>query len=602
MGIFDFSELPLNPGEKHPKCVGTIQSVDNGRVYLDVASSEKLQLLRIGSLTAIPGGVGRHIVAIVSRIWRRQPNKESNPDSANLPDDTASPPGVPENNGALLTLVGCIRERKEGPVFSRSMDDLPGIDEDVYLLADKNLHNFMNVVSATSKTAQTTPLHFGQFSLDLQASAYLDGNKLFQRHTALLGSTGSGKSWAVARILEQASQLPDTNIVLFDLHGEYGSLDYAKHYRIAGPADLAEPEENVLFLPYWLLSFEEMQALFVERSEFTAHNQSLVIHQAVTNCKKAVLEQEKRQDVLAQFTIDSPVPFSLEDVVAHLEYLNTEKVEGANNKPKQGDFFGQFSRLLARLASKGSDRRYGFMYQAPDEWQDYTALHRLAETLLGFGSGADEQPKGVKVLDLSEVPTDVLPVVIGTMTRLVYALQFWTPAELRHPILIACDEAHLYLPKSQNANPLERAAVESVERIAKEGRKYGVGLMVISQRPSDVSETVLSQFNNVITLRLTNPSDQTTVKKLLPDCFGDLMQMLPLMDIGEAVVVGDAVLLPARIKISEPDAKPTSSTIDFWDEWGGKHARSPEFYAIISENLRRQGRLDGLPPATKSAD
>ncbi|MDY0190827.1 MAG: ATP-binding protein [Desulfuromonas sp.] len=592
MSLFDFSEAELNKGEKHPKSIGTVQSVDNGRVFVQISSGEKLQLLRIGSLVAIPGGVGRYIIGHASRIWRHQPKIEkiSKEGAGDEAEDLFS--AIPENNGAMLTLLGCIRDRAEGPRFSRSMDDLPGIDEEVFLLADKNLHDFMNVVSATSKTAQKTPLHFGQFSLDTTASAFLDGNKLFQRHAALLGSTGSGKSWAVARILEQANQLPDTNVVLFDLHGEYKSLPYAKHYRIAGAADLSSPSEQVLFLPYWLLSYEEMQALFVEKSEFTAQNQSLVIHNAVRDQKKERLAAESKTAVLNQFTINSPVPFDLQKVLEHLQMLNVQMVPGVN-KDKQGPYFGDFSRLIPRIEGKISDRRYGFMYQAPDEWHSYEALHLLAKKLLGFGKDGAVST-GIKIIDLSEVPVDVLPVVIGTLSRLIYSLQFWTPSDKRHPILIACDEAHLYLPKAQNSNPLERAAVESVERIAKEGRKYGVGLMVISQRPSDVSETILSQCNNVISLRLTNPGDQQTVRKLLPDSLGEIMQMLPLMDVGEAVVVGDAVLLPARIRVTEPNHKPLSATIDFWDEWGKTEAQEDNLYAVISENLRRQERLTSL--------
>lgn len=593
MSLFDFFEAEINPGEIHPKCIGTVQSVDNGRVFVQIASGEKLQLLRIGSLVAIPGGVGRYIIGHASRIWRHQPKVEKAQAETGAKDDVQdiyAP--IPENNGALLTLLGCIRDRADGPRFSRSMDDLPGIDEEVFLLADKNLHDFMNVVSASSKTAQTTPLHFGQFSLDTTASAYLDGNKLFQRHAALLGSTGSGKSWAVARILEQASKLPDTNIVLFDLHGEYKELPYAAQYKIAGPPDLADPSQDILFLPYWLLSNEEIQALFVEKSEFTAQNQSLIIHNTVKELKKSQLEKEGKEEVLKQFTINSPVPFNIEDVIKQLNELNEQMVAGSKGE-KQGPYFGQFSRLIPRIEGKKTDRRYGFMFQAPEKWHSYEALHSLAKTLLGFGK-KENLSSGIKIIDFSEVPTDVLPVVVGTLARLIYTLQFWTPFEKRHPVLIACDEAHLYLPKLQNTNPLERAAVESVERIAKEGRKYGVGLMVISQRPSDVSETILSQCNNVISLRLTNPSDQNTVRKLLPDSLGDIMQMLPLMDVGEAVVVGDAVLLPARIKVTAPDAKPLSATIDFWDEWGNADPREDALYAIIAENLRRQERLDSL--------
>lgn len=154
--------------------------------------------------------------------------------------------------------------------------------------------------------------------------------------------------------------------------------------------------------------------------------------------------------------------------------------------------------------------------------------------------------------------------------------------------LIVCDEAHLYLPKKDGKNPVEQRAVENFEKIAKEGRKYGVALMIVSQRPSDVSSTILSQCNNIIALRLTNSDDQATVRKLMPESLDGLMDMLPILDIGEALVVGDAVLLPSRIRIQPPNEKPLSATIDFWDEWT-KLPETPDFVKAV-ENMRRQNR------------
>ena len=153
---------------------------------------------------------------------------------------------------------------------------------------------------------------------------------------------------------------------------------------------------------------------------------------------------------------------------------------------------------------------------------------------------------------------------------------------------MVCDEAHLYLPKKEGQNPIELRAIEAFEKIAKEGRKYGVALFVISQRPSDVSTTVLSQCNNVIALRLTNGEDQATVKKLMPESLESLLDVLPIMDIGEGLVVGDAVLLPSRVRITEPIEKPLSATIDFWTEWQ-KNADDPDFVRAV-ENMRKQGR------------
>jgi DNA helicase HerA-like ATPase len=161
------------------------------------------------------------------------------------------------------------------------------------------------------------------------------------------------------------------------------------------------------------------------------------------------------------------------------------------------------------------------------------------------------------------------------------------PDEKRHPVALVCDEAHIYLPR-EKGNPNQERAVESFEKIAKEGRKYGVALLVISQRPSDVSATILSQCNNVVALRLTNAQDQEAVRKVMPESLAGFMDMLPILDIGEALVVGDAVLLPSRICVNLPSELPLSATVDFWSKWSRKDA-SPD-WTLAAENMRRQRR------------
>jgi len=439
----------------------------------------------------------------------------------------------------------------------------------------------MGVISSVS--VHENALNIGTYTLDEKAETYLDGNKFFQRHAALLGSTGSGKSWAVASILEKASKLPSANIVLFDLHGEYSTLEYAKHIRIAGPNDLESTGDDILFLPYWLLNFEEMQEMFIDRSEFSAHNQVMVFQDAVSVAKKRSLEKEDKTEILKSFTIDSPIPFSLNEVIQTIKDLNEEMEQGQRGL-KQGKFFGQFSRLLVRLNSRITDKRYGFIFQAHDKYHAYEALHAIAKNLLGF----ENEEKGIKVIDFSEVPSDILPVIVGLVARIIYQTQFWMDAKKRQPIAFVCDEAHRYLPRDQNVNPFERRALINFERIAKEGRKYGVALLIVSQRPSEVSTTILTQCNNFIALRLTNSEDQGVVKRLMPDSMGALMDILPMLDVGEAVVVGDAVLLPTRVKLHAPTYKPTSATINFWDEWNKEDAQSEIVKAV--ENMRRQSR------------
>ena len=295
------------------------------------------------------------------------------------------------------------------------------------------------------------------------------------------------------------------------------------------------------------------------------------------------LREFNRTEILDAYTLDSPVPFTVENVIGQLRELDQQMVEGSR-APRQGPFYGQFSRLIVRLESKISDKRYGFLFSAPPAAHEYQAMAELMKRLMDFSKAETK----IKVIDFSEVPAEILPVIVGLVARLIYQVQFWTDPEERNPIAFVCDEAHTYLPNKDGRDPIERRAIENFEKIAKEGRKYGVAMLVVSQRPSDVSPTILSQCNNIMSLRLTNSTDQATVKRLMPESLAGLMDTLPILDIGEALVVGDAVLLPSRIRINPPNEKPLSATIDFWDEWS-KDTPAPDFAKSV-ENMRRQNR------------
>ncbi|MFH1931457.1 MAG: ATP-binding protein [Pseudomonadota bacterium] len=566
-----------------PAYLGSVLQVDTRRVLIN-AEDEHLIRASIGKLVTLRRGAADDwLIGMVDRIVRQivtadTTEKDGAPEKI---DDNGIPPS--SGNNITVTLVGMVRwnAEKAQHEFTRSLLDLPDIGQDCFVLKGDSLKAFMGLLVKKGDTAQA--LEIGKYALDLDATAYLDGDKFFQRHAALLGSTGSGKSWTVATILERAARLPSANLIVFDLHGEYRELSYADHLRIPGPDDLgtvATPE--LLYLPYWLMNCEELTAMFVESSEFTAHNQTLVFQDTVFAEKKKILEAEKKTEVLNSFTIDSPVPFDLGIVVAEIRRLNEEMVQGARGL-KQGSFFGQFSRFLARIAGKLRDRRYGFLFQAPEELHSYEAFHGVGKQLLEF----TRKNGRIKVVDFSEVPSDVLPVMLGIVGRLIYYLQFWMPDEKRHPVALVCDEAHIYLPRDKG-NPNQQRAVESFEKIAKEGRKYGVSLMIVSQRPSDVSDTILSQCNNVMALRLASSNDISAVKNMMSESMTSFIDILPVLDIGEALVVGDAVLLPSRILINKPDEKPLSATIDFWTEWSRKDV-SPD-WVLAAENMRRQRR------------
>lgn len=585
MSIFDF---------RAEDAIGEVRSVETSKLIVRVTNTEKIQRARVGRLVTVQCSGDEWLIGMIDKIWRHPVEVEEDL-AGNMDHDILINELPVEENGMWVSLIGTYREREgsKKDVFSRAVAHLPEINRPVYPIEDMALQNFMGLISGYSQESTTRPLKIGTYALDGKALAFLDGDKFFQRHAAVLGSTGSGKSWAVATLLEQAAKLDYANIIVFDLHGEYASLTFAKHYRVAGPGDLIEPTDDVIFLPYWLLNYEEMQSMFIDRSEFTAHNQALVFHDLVERAKKDNLVKLGKEEVLTSFTIDSPIPFDFNEIESGLKELNEEMVPGSRGE-RQGKFYGQFSRLLVRLKSRRTDRRYGFLFQAPEKAMEYEALHRLATQLLGYGSTGDDINPGIKVIDFSEVPSDILPVIVSLVARLVFQLQFWSdPGEdgtNRHPVALICDEAHLYLPnRKETLNPLELRALENFERIAKEGRKYGVGLVVISQRPSDVSTTILSQCNNFISLRLTNREDQNVVKQLMPESLEGIMEVLPTLDIGEAVVVGDSILLPTRIRIAEPSNKPLSATIDFWQRWG-KHKVYVDLVKAV-ESMRRQCRV-----------
>lgn len=570
--------------------LGKVRAVDTRRVNVQVNSDEDLRKARVGQLVALalPGAVEEWLIGIIEKVIKTPVLEEqSESDESNdVESGVSSGLGLPREsvlNTVQLTLVGTVcLSAENNPRFSRSIVQVPEIDGECYILRDAQLQTFMNLLSATSKT--THSLEMGRYTIDENAKAYLDGNKLFQRHASLLGSTGSGKSWTVAAILEQAAKLPSANLIVFDLHGEYRELSYARHLSIPGPEDLGKTDQSLLFLPYWLLNAEELQAMFIDRSEFNAHNQVMAFQDAVVDEKKKTLEALKKSEVLNAFTLDSPIPFKISNVLTELERLNKEMVQGSKTE-KQGPFYGQFSRLLVRLNSKVGDKRYGFLFQAPDSEHEYDAMSGTMKRLMDYSEAKTQ----IKVIDFSEVPADILPVIVGLVARIIYQVQFWTDRNKRKPMAFVLDEAHIYLPKKDGKNPIEQRAIENFEKIAKEGRKYGVALLIISQRPSDVSTTILSQCNNVVALRLTNGDDQATVKRLMPESLESLMDTLPILDIGEALVVGDAVLLPSRIRIHPPSEKPVSATIDFWDEWS-KAPETPDLAKAV-ENMRRQNRI-----------
>lgn len=578
--------MPLFKFQDDTLLLGTVREVDTRKVSIHVKTDEDLRKAKVGQLVClqVASAVETWLIGIICKVVKSVTLSAVNDD---ISTEETELEGVVEDviNSVRLTLVGTTRWNAidQISVFSRSLIQVPDIEAKCYVLQEQQLEAFMSILVTSGDEDQS--LGLGRYTIDESATAYLDGNKFFQRHAALLGSTGSGKSWTVASILERAAKLPSSNLIVFDLHGEYRELSYARHLRIPGPEELGHSSDALLFLPHWLLNAEEMQSMFIDRSEFSAHNQVTKFQDVVIQEKKRTLTELDKTEVLNAFTLDSPVPFSIQRVVDELRRLNEEIIPGAKKgTTKKGPFNGAFDRLLVRLESKLDDRRYGFLFQSPSNQHEYGSMAVMIQKLMDYKT----ENAQIKIIDFSEVPSDILPVIVGLVARIIYQVQFWTDRDKRRPLALVCDEAHLYLPKKDGKNPVEQRAIEAFEKIAKEGRKYGVALLIVSQRPSDVSPTVLSQCNNVLSLRLTNGDDQSTVRKLMPESLESLLDILPVMDIGEALIVGDSVLLPSRIKITPPVEKPLSATIDFWTEWL-QEPDAPDFVKAV-ENMRKQGR------------
>lgn len=566
MSVLDFSEI---------KSFGMVQSVDTSSVVVKVDDTDQLSNLQVNHFVAIRSSkTSQFLIGLVNKIMRK-----FSIDTDKYEEDDL----IPSADIVKINLVGTFLDKDgtKSNVFKRTLESVPEIDSEAFILSGSMLTDFMASISS-SDSEMENPLCIGRYAINEEARAWLDGNKLFQRHAVIVGSTGSGKSYTVAALIEKIAELKSSNAVLFDIHGEYEPIvgEGIKHYKIAGPT--ASLTDGIMFLPYWLLNYEEMISLMLDRSDSNAPNQAMMFSKGVLDGKKKYLT-EKGISLADGLTIDSPTPYDIKKLIEYLEYFDKERIPGSNGKDKNGDFNGKLSRFIQRLSAKISDKRLNFMFSADKELLEYDYMNVLCKQLMAPAS----QSGGVKIIDFSEVPSDILPLMVSLIARLIFSVQQWIDKDNLNPIAIFCDEAHLYIPANAQQG-VEISSLHSFERISKEGRKYGVGLVVISQRPSEVNHTVLSQSSNFIAMRLTNAEDQNVIKKLLPDSIGNFADILPILNVGEAIAVGDSSLLPSRILIDKPKIEPNSATVKFWTEWNRDNV--PDNIDSAVEALRKQSK------------
>lgn len=566
MGIFKFEDTSL---------IGNVIAVDTSSVVVKVENEDVLSEIQVNNLVAIKASKQRQtLIGMVSKIIRK---------FSEMLDDSDE---IEKDDVVKITLIGTLLDKfgTRENIFKRTLESVPEITAQCYIMNNEDLSNFMSVLSVTSE-GKDNSLKIGNYTLNKDATAYLDGNRLFQKHAVIVGSTGSGKSCTVATLIEEIAKLQSSNAVVFDIHGEYEPIigENIKHFKIAGPSDGVS--DGFIYLPYWLLTYEEMISMMIDRSDNNAPNQAMIFSRTVYKCKKDYLISVGKSDIVDDITIDSPTPYDIKTLLDELNAINSEVVPGAKaGSTKKGDFNGTLSRFIQRLENKVSDKRLNFLFSSDKSLLNYDYMVELCSKLMLPASSNG----GVKIIDFSEVPSDVLPLVVSLVARLIFSVQQWTDREKINPIAIFCDEAHLYIPQNTKQG-IEAQSLNSFERIAKEGRKYGIGLVVITQRPSEVDRTVLSQSSNFIAMRLTNADDQNVIKKLLPDSLGNFGELLPILDVGEALIVGDASLLPSRINVNKPNPEPNSATIGFWSEWSKESTDNSLDIAI--ESLRRQTKI-----------
>lgn len=371
--------------------------------------------------------------------------------------------------------------------------------------------------------------------------AYIDGNKFYQRHACIVGNTGSGKSETVAKILEETAKLPGANIVVFDIHGEYGNISYVDNIEI-GP--------HTPF-PVWMFGFSGMVANILKIKE----ESSSVVMSAL----------RKIYNIICPYGNEGkPCYFDYELLVDGMEQLNYEMVgtgeyyktgdKAGLQKTVKGDYNGKLTNTVNLLKSKMCDKRYSFLFE--DKNQVY--LNKLMYRIM-----AGDKP--VKNIDLSQVPHDVAIPIIGIITKLIYDIQYIQ--KCKNPIVLVCDEAHVYIPNNHQLSASEKRMVEIFEDIAKEGRKFGTTLFVASQRPSELNKTIMAQCANFIVSKLNNENDKSMMKSMLPDGSEAVIDSTTMFAPGDVLVIGDAAPIPLKMHVELAKERPNSRTINFWNKW-----------------------------------
>ncbi|MDR7089959.1 ATP-binding protein [Cellvibrio fibrivorans] len=591
-----------------------------GFVYID---GQGYRVGQIGSFVRIPIGFD-DLFGIISQV------------GASAVPESHQNDQMSGNRWMTIQLVG------EGPrngIFRRGLSQYPTIGDAVHLVTEKELNNIYG---------QPDEFHFvrlGHVSNADSIPALVDVNKLITRHSAVVGTTGSGKSTTVASIVNALSDVvryPSSRIIMLDLHGEYGNAlqERANIYKLNASSS-SKLKEHEFYIPFWALNFDELCE--ISFGEFSNEKDKNIVMERVHKYKLDSLKKYARKGASVDaLSVDSPIPFNIHNLWYELfvETFGTYYKDGvgrpidnlayeldAGGNPMMGSAKDgippifknvvtdagarkinylpgalNIGKQLLLLGTKLRIPRYNFIF-SPGDWlpasdgQVAKDLSSLLESWIG-------SKKPVTILDLSGVPSDILQTTIGALLRLLYEALFWSrnlsQGGRQRPLLLVMEEAHIYLNSKS-----EGMASIVVQRIVKEGRKYGIGAMIVSQRPSEINPTILSQCGTFFALRLANTIDRGHITAAISDNLDGLTSMLPILRTGEAIILGEAVKLPMRTMIEPPpkNRRPDSQDPIIFDEvsiedsqnpggWGIKLEINPNYEELVETWRAQSPKID----------
>jgi len=580
----------------------------SGFIYID---GQGYRVGQIGSFVRIPIGFS-DLFGIISQVG-----------ASAIPEKLAES----HRHGNSWMTVQLIGEGPRNGVFQRGLSQYPTIADEVHLVSEKELKNIYG------QPDEPYFVKLGHISNADSIPALIDVNKLITRHSAVVGTTGSGKSTTVASIinaLSDSEKYPSSRIIMLDLHGEYGQAlqEKAYIYKINGDTS-SKLKEKELHIPFWALNFDELCE--ISFGEFNNEKDKNIVMERVQKYKvESLIKYPRNGASVDTLSVDSPIPFSIHQLwyelfvevfgtyykgrggkpIDNLAYETDAKRNELKGNPDKGippifkntvteageeKIFNlpgslNIGKQLLLLGTKLRIPRYDFIFK-PNNWTP-DCDGKVSEDLDCLLKNWIGSNRPVTILDLSGVPADILQTTIGALLRLLYEALFWarhlSQGGRHRPLLVVMEEAHIYLN-----DDFKGMASKVVQRIVKEGRKYGIGAMIVSQRPSEINPTILSQCGTFFALRLTNSTDRGHITSAISDNLDGLTGMLPILRTGEAIILGEAVKLPMRTTIEAPpkNRRPDSQDPIIYDEVSLDKSQNPGGWGI---NMEAEPNYDEL--------